>query len=188
LLEDQYAVGDVIAVGSVAGLVEHMNLRITQLRNGEGRLITIPNGTISTVENLSKNWSRVDFAIKVAYSNHPDYALAVIREVAQRLYAEWVDKIIDPPEVLGIDEMDHAGILIRIWIKTKPLQQWSVGREFRRRLKLALDEHGVAIAVPQEMILVKDSDSVPGLNDDEDDRAAQPAASMRLSISEAKTH
>lgn len=158
LLEDQYAVGDVIIVGQVAGLVENMNLRITQLRDNEGRLISIPNSTITVVQNLSKDWSRVDVAIDVAYATDPDHALAVIRQVAEEMYSDrdWQAKMPAPPEVLGIDEIDHGGLLIRIWIKTQPLQQWKVGREFRRRLKLALDQEGIAIGTPQQSLRLKD--------------------------------
>jgi small conductance mechanosensitive channel len=159
LLEDQYAVGDVIIVGDVGGLVENMNLRITQLRNGEGRLITLPNSTISVVQNLSKEWARVDCTIDVAYHTDVDRALAVLRELSVEIYSEpeWREKIIDVPEVLGIDEIDHAGILIRTWIKTKPLQHWSVGREFRRRIKTRFDREGIAIGTPQQSVTFKNS-------------------------------
>lgn len=159
LLEDQYAVGDVIMVGEVAGLVENMNLRITQLRNNEGRLITIPNSAIAIVQNLSKDWSRVDIAINVAYGTSPDHALDVICDVAKTMYGdrEWQPKMPEPPEVLGIDELNHTGILIRVWIKTQPLQQWKVAREFRRRLKLALDQAEIAIGSPQQALWFRSS-------------------------------
>ena len=159
LLEDQYAVGDVITVGEVTGLVENMNLRITQLRNNEGRLITIPNSAIAVVQNLSKDWSRVDIAINVAYGTSPDHALDVICEVAETMYSdrEWQPKMPEPPEVLGIDELNHTGILIRVWIKTQPLQQWKVAREFRRRLKLALDQAEIAIGSPQQALWFRSS-------------------------------
>ena len=153
LWEDQYAVGDVIVVGSAAGLVENMNLRITQLRSGEGRLITIPNSAITQVENLTRSWSRVDFTIEVAYDTDIQKALEVINQVAEAMYAEeeWSDRILEPPEVLGVDSVSHAGMLIRVWIKTEPLQQWSVGREFRLRVRIALDQHGIAIGRPQQV-------------------------------------
>ncbi|NES94382.1 MAG: mechanosensitive ion channel family protein [Desertifilum sp. SIO1I2] len=159
LLEDQYAVGDVIAVGTVSGLVENMNLRITQLRNAEGRLITVPNSEIAIVENLSKDWSRVDVAIDVSYGSDVDRALSIIDEVAQKMSKEpvWREKIIDPPQVLGIDQISHMGVLIRVWIKTKPLEQWSVAREYRRRLKIALDQQGIAIGVPQQSLWLPNS-------------------------------
>jgi small-conductance mechanosensitive channel len=161
LLEDQYAVGDVITVGEVSGLVENMNLRITQLRNNEGRLITIPNSAIAVVQNLSKDWSRVDIAIDLAYGTDPDRALEVIRQVGESMYSdrEWRSKMPEAPEVLGIDELDHTGILIRVWLKTQPLQQWKVGREFRRRLKYALDEAGIEIGSPQQALWFRSHDS-----------------------------
>lgn len=159
LFEDQYAVGDVIVVDSVSGFVENMNLRITQLRNNEGRLITIPNSTISVVQNLSKDWSRVDLAIELAYGTNPDHALEVIRHLCEAMYNDtaWSSKMPEPPEVLGIDEINHVGILIRVWLKTLPLQQWAVAREFRRRLTLALDMAGLTVGVPQQSLLFRSS-------------------------------
>jgi moderate conductance mechanosensitive channel len=159
LFEDQYAVGDVINVGEVSGFVENMNLRITQLRDSEGQLISVPNSAISIVRNLSKDWSRVDLAIDLAYGTNPDHALAVIRQLAQDLYLDptWRAKMPEPPEVLGIDEVDHTGLLIRVWIKTLPLQQWKVAREFRRRLAYVLEQEGLAIGVPQQSLYFKSS-------------------------------
>ncbi|MGJ3252953.1 MAG: mechanosensitive ion channel family protein [Elainellaceae cyanobacterium] len=152
LWEDQYAVGDVIAIGTTVGLVENMNLRITQIRNAEGRLITIPNGAISQVENLTRSWSRVDFAIEVAYDTDIKRAIAILTDVAQEMYnsPDWHDRILEMPDVLGVDQMTHAGILIRVWIKTQPLQQWSVGREFRLRVRLAFEREGIEIGIPQQ--------------------------------------
>ena len=151
LLEDQFAVGDVIAIGSMSGLVEEMNLRSTRLRNPEGELITIPNGNIAEVRNLTRLWSRVDFTIEVAYDNDPDRVLTLLNNIAQELYRspEWRDKMPDPPEVLGIEQLSHAGILVRVWIKTAPLQQWVVGREYRLRVRRAFEAHGIAIGKPQ---------------------------------------
>ncbi len=159
LFEDQYAIGDVILVEDVGGLVENMNLRITQLRNGEGQLITIPNGSISIVRNLSKEWARVDLTLEVAYHNNVDRVLQVLQELSLEMYKEpeWQESMIDPPEVLGIDNIDHSGILIRIWIKTKPLQHWKVGREFRRRMKTRLDESEIAIGTPQQSVVFQSS-------------------------------
>jgi small-conductance mechanosensitive channel len=159
LLEDQYAVGDVISVDDVSGLVENMNLRITQLRNNEGQLITIPNSAITVVRNLSKDWSRVDLTINLAYGTDPNRALSAIQAIAQEMEQDpkWQEKILEPPEVLGIDQIDHTGLLIRVWIKTLPLQQWIVAREFRRRLALALEQEGLAIGVPQQSLRLRNS-------------------------------
>lgn len=150
LLEDQYAVGDVIQIGVVRGLVEHMNLRMTQLRNTEGRLITIPNSAISIVENLSKNWSQVDLAIPLSHTANLDQAIQLIEKTGQEMSHDhdWRYQILQPPEVLGVDEFTSTGVTIRVWIKTQPSQQWKVGREFRLRLKMALDAQGIAMGVP----------------------------------------
>jgi small-conductance mechanosensitive channel len=147
ILEDQYAVGDVIMVGELRGLVENMNLRITQIRNNEGQLITIPNSSIAIVRNLSKDWARVDLAVRITYDTNPDRALEILKKLAEEIYQEntWRAKIIEPPEVLGIDDLQQSGMLIRIWIKTQPLQQWVVAREFRRRLKLRMEQEEITI-------------------------------------------
>lgn len=154
ILEDQYAVGDVINVANVGGLVENMNLRITQLRDAEGRLITIPNSEIKIIANLSSNWSRADLNIPVAYHADVDKALALINNVAQEMTRDehWRKQILDKPEVLGVDDFGSRGVTIRVWIKTQPLKQWEVAREFRRRLKGALDEAGISIPLPQQEV------------------------------------
>lgn len=154
LWTDQYAVGDVVQIGGVAGFVEHMNLYLTQLRGAEGRLITIPNGSFDVVQNLTKEWSRVDFLIEIAYDADPRKALDVIREVSEQMRSEpeWQDKIIEPALILGVDNISHQGILIQVWIKTAPIQQWAVGREFRLRIKPAFDREGIAIGIPQQSL------------------------------------
>jgi moderate conductance mechanosensitive channel len=154
ILEDQYAVGDVINVGDVSGLVETMNLRITQLRDAEGRLITIPNSEVKIVANLSSNWSRADLAIPIAYHSDMEKALELMGKVAEQMSQDplWREQILDKPEVLGVDDFGNRGVIIRVWIKTQPLQQWNIAREFRRRLKTALDEAGISIPMPQQEV------------------------------------
>lgn len=154
ILEDQYAVGDVITVGDVGGLVEKMNLRITQLRDAEGRLITVPNSEIKVVANLSSSWSRADLAIPVNYQIDINKPLELIKEVAQEMLRDrkWRENILDQPEILGVDDFGDRGVIIRVWIKTQPLKQWEVAREFRRRLKVAFDEAGMPIPLPQQAI------------------------------------
>jgi len=154
ILEDQYAVGDVIVVGALGGFVENMNLRITQIRNNEGQLITIPNSAIEIVQNLSKDWARVDLTIEVSYDNDPDRVLSVLQKLSQEIYSEspWRNKILELPEVLGIDDLQHSGMLIRIWIKTAPLQQWAIAREFRRRLKIVMQQQEIEIGIPRQSL------------------------------------
>lgn len=147
LMEDQFAVGDVIQIGDKSGLVENLNLRVTQLRNSKGELITIPNSNITNVSNLTRLWSRIDLAIVVAYENDPIQVLDVLRQVSKQLYSEseWRDRLPEPPEILGIDDLSHTGMLVRVWIKTAPMEQWSVGREFRLRVRQALAAHNIQL-------------------------------------------
>ncbi|MFM7425098.1 MAG: mechanosensitive ion channel family protein, partial [Elainella sp.] len=165
LSEDQYGIGDFITVGTVTGLVENMNLRITQVRNAEGRLITIPNSLIAQVENLTRLWSRVDFTVEVAYDADLKEALALLDQVGQQLYSEpeWQPLLLKPPEVLGIEHLSHAGAQIRIWLQTQPLQQWKVGREFRLRVWQALTDHQIAIGMPQQILRSGPEDLLPEL-------------------------
>ncbi|KAB8314713.1 mechanosensitive ion channel family protein [Tolypothrix campylonemoides VB511288] len=158
IVEDQYALGDVINVGDVGGLVENLNLRMTQLRDAEGRLITIPNSEIKIVANLSSRWSRADLTIPVAYQTDIDQALKLIETVALEMDQDpkWQNPILETPQVLGIDNFGDRGLIIRVWIKTQPLKQWDVAREYRRRLKVAFDKAGVSIPLPQQSIWVND--------------------------------
>ncbi|MFZ4640401.1 MAG: mechanosensitive ion channel family protein [Nodosilinea sp.] len=151
LLEDQYAIGDLVSTGTTSGIVENLNLRITQIRGEDGRLITLPNSLITQVANLSRNWSRAIITIDVAYDTDVDRALAVVKKTAQTMAQDptWQAGIIDPVENLGVNEVTHAGLTLLIWIRTQPLKQHGVAREFRRRLRLALEVEGIGIGVPQ---------------------------------------
>ena len=154
IFEDQYAVGDVINVNDVGGMVENLNLRMTQLRDGQGRLITIPNSEIRTVANLSSQWSRAEIDIPIAYQANIDEAIALIGRVAREMDDEsaWQDLIIEPPEVLGVDNFSDRGSVVRIWIKTEPLKQWVVAREFRRRLQKTFEQHGIPLPLSYQKI------------------------------------
>jgi len=160
ILEDQYAVGDVVGLGDATGVVEAINLRITQLRDTEGRLITVPNSEIRTVTNYTSNWSQVDLKIPIAYHADVEKAIHLIEEVSDSMMQDpdWQPNILEKPALLGVDEFSNQGVIIRIWIKTKPLQQWPIGREYRRRVKLACDKAGIDLALPQQQIWVSSQD------------------------------
>ena len=153
--DDRYGVGDIVDIGEVSGLVENINLRITQLRDAEGRLITVPNSAVDIVANRSSQWSRADISIPVAYQSDIDKAIAVVHQVAEAMAedSQWQEQIWEFPNILGVDQFSDRGVMIRVWIKTEPLKQWDVAREFRRRVKIALDRAGVSIPVPQQQIL-----------------------------------
>ncbi|MGB3513934.1 MAG: mechanosensitive ion channel family protein [Microcoleaceae cyanobacterium] len=156
-LNDSYAVGDVVSIGGEAGFVEKMNLYMTALRGGDGELIMINHRSITTVKNLTKDWSRVNFTIEIAYDADIKTAMETIQAVAETMQnqVEWQDSFIEPAALLGVDEVSHSGILIRVWIKTPPLKQWALGREFRLRVKEAFDREGIAIGVPQRSLSVQ---------------------------------
>lgn len=167
LCTDRYAIGDVIDVGGgMSGTVEDINLFITSLRNLDGQLIAIPNSKISSVINNTKYWSRVNFTIRIAWDQDIDKAIAVITDVAHEMKQEpeWGEKILEPAEMLGVDEVSHEGILLHLIIKTQPKEQWITGREFRRRVKQALDEAKISLGIPYHQISVihsqKDSEQI----------------------------
>ncbi|MEX1315768.1 MAG: mechanosensitive ion channel family protein [Synechococcaceae cyanobacterium] len=154
LAADRFAIGDSIVVNGHAGLVEGMNLVQTELRGGEGEVVTIPNGLIRDSINRSKDWARVNFEIDVAWSSDLNTACHVLERVAAELAKDprWQDQILEPPVLLGVDRLDQSGMRLRLWIKTQPLKQWGVARELRRRLKPAFDAAGIRPGVPQQVI------------------------------------
>ncbi|NJK55757.1 MAG: mechanosensitive ion channel family protein [Pleurocapsa sp. SU_5_0] len=158
VLEDQYGIGDVIDTGTWSGVVEGLNLRITQLRNSEGKLITIPNSQIGAVANLTKSWSRVDLNVPIDYETDTLTAIKIIETTAVEMSRDpqWRWQIIEAPKVMGVDDFSDRGLIIKIWIKTQPAKQWMVGREFRLRLKLAFDRAGISISVPLQYFVVRD--------------------------------
>jgi small conductance mechanosensitive channel len=154
LASDRFAIGDSIAVDDHAGLVEAMNLVHTQLRGGEGQVVTIPNGMIKVIENRSKDWARVNFEIDIAWRSDLERACAVLLEVAAALAEDphWKDQIVEPPTLLGVERLEQSGVRLKLWIRTLPLKQWGVAREFRHRLKRALDAAGIEPGVPQQVL------------------------------------
>lgn len=154
---DRFAIGDVVTIPPHGGFVENMNLFNTQLRGIDGQLTSLPNGQIRAVENLTKDWSRVNFLVEVAADEDLRAVLELIRQVAEgmRHDPDWADSILSPPEVLGVDELRQSGCLIRVWIQTLPLAQWPVGREFRLRVKEAFDREGIRLGLPRQELLVE---------------------------------
>ena len=154
LLEDQYGVGDVVRVNSkdgLAGSVEHLNLRVTVLRDLEGTAHIIPNGQILTVSVLSKDWARVVADIDVPHDLKLDTALELIGGVAQTLHDDpiWTEKFLEQPEVLGVQALGAVGVTIRTLMKVQPKEQWGLAREFKKRIKNAFDAAGLRIPMPQ---------------------------------------
>ncbi|MFQ5875031.1 MAG: mechanosensitive ion channel family protein, partial [Dehalococcoidia bacterium] len=154
LLENRYRVGDVIRAAGVAGRVESITLRVTTLRDLEGRVHVIPNGQIETLTNFTKDWSRALLDIGVAYKEDVDEVMAVLREVSEELRQDegFKEFIVEPLTILGVEAFGDSEVTIRMFFTTQPLKQWDVAREFRRRVKKAFDEQGIEIPFPHRTI------------------------------------
>jgi small conductance mechanosensitive channel len=149
ILEDQYGVGDVIDTGEAIGTVEEVSLRVTRLRDGQGVVWYIRNGEIIRIGNKSQGWSTAMVDIPVAYSENLDKVIPLIRTVVHELdgSAEWQDRLLDEPQVVGVESMTGSVVTIRVITKTAPEQQYGVSREIRERVKVAFDAHGVKVPV-----------------------------------------
>lgn len=154
LLENQVSKGDVAAINGTGGVVEAINLRTIVLRDATGTVHVFPNGTITTLSNMTKDWSAMVFDIGVAYKEDTDRVADVMMEVAEDLRSdeEYSGKILEPMEIMGVDAFSDSAVVIKARIKTKPIRQWSVGREYRRRLKKAFDEKGIEIPFPHRTL------------------------------------
>ena len=154
LLENQYRVGDVIRAAGVSGQVEDMNLRITVLRDLEGVAHFIPNGEIKVVSNLAKEWSRAVVNVGVAYKENLDRVVAVLNTVGQELSQDPIfgQGILEPPQVLGVENFGDSQVTLRIVTKTRPLKQWETARELRKRIKAAFDREGIEMPFPHRVV------------------------------------
>lgn len=154
ILENQVRLGDVAIINGTGGLVEKIELRTVTLRDFSGVVHIIQNGKIDTLSNMTKEWSAMVFDIGVAYKENTDTVMEVIREVGNQLREDEVygPKIIEPIEVFGVDKFGDSAVVIRARIKTRPIEQWNVGREFRRRLKYAFDERNIEIPFPHTTV------------------------------------
>lgn len=155
ILEDQYAEGDVVNVAGKSGLVEEISLRKTVLRDLDGIEHHIPNGEIKVASNYTKDFSRVNLNLSVAYETDLEKAMNVINQVGQKMAEDekWQDVITDPPHTLGVDKFGDYAIEIKVLGETKPLKQWDVMREFRKRIKVAFDKNNIEIPYPKRVSL-----------------------------------
>jgi small conductance mechanosensitive channel len=174
LVEDQFGVGDVINVGEASGVVEALSLRTTRLRSVDGTLWHVPNGEIRRVGNMSQEWSRALLDIEVAYATDLAWAQDIIKATADEMWrADEVfgPSILEEPEVWGVESLGANGIVIRLVVKTVPLDQWKVMRALRQRIKAAFDAEGIEIPFPQQTVWVRGSGLAPFETGDADDAA-----------------
>lgn len=151
LLEDQIRIGDVVKVGDKGGLVENLSLRVLTLRDFDGSLHLIPHGAITTVTNMTRDFSYYVIDVGVAYHEDVDEVMALLKEVGAELRRDpdFTLDILDDLEVVGIDDFATSQVTIKMRMKTLPIKQWRVGRELRRRIKRAFDAQGIEIPFPQ---------------------------------------
>ena len=151
MLENQYRVGDVIDIAGIGGKVEDITLRKTILRDIDGVVHHVPNGEIKVASNKSQEFSRVHLKIGVAYKEDIDRVSAVLNQVCKEMAEdeEWKQKITKTPEVVGVDDLADSAVIIKVLGETLPLEQWSVARELRKRIKIAFDQQGIEIPFPQ---------------------------------------
>lgn len=147
LFENQFGVGDVIRTAGVSGTVEKMTLRIVVLRDIEGAMHVIPNGSITTVSNLTRAFSRAVVEVGVGYEEDADRVIDVLREIAAEFWkdSDWQPLLTEEPTVPGIEAFGEAFLRVRMLATTIPLKQWEVARELRRRIKRRFDAEGIVI-------------------------------------------
>jgi small conductance mechanosensitive channel len=160
LLEGQYKLDDVITIGDVTGVVEHMTMRMTVLRDLEGRAHFIPNGQIARVTNRTHEWSRAVFDIRVSYKEDVDRVMGILMQLARELRKdpEFESSVVGEPQMLGVDKLDESAIVVKFMIKTQPTKMWPVRRELLRRIKNKFDELGILIPPPHRIKLEREDD------------------------------
>jgi small conductance mechanosensitive channel len=155
IVENQFGKGDIVDLNGIVGEVVDVNLRRTVLRDLDGTVHSIPHSVPQTTSNLTRSFSRINMNVGVSYSEDLDHVYEVIRRTGRELTQdpEWKDKVISPPEVLGLDVFGESSLEIRIVGDTAPMQQWAVAREFRKRLKEAFDREGIEIPYPHRTLV-----------------------------------
>ena len=156
VMENQVRVGDVAIVNGTGGLVESITFRTIVLRDLAGVVHVFPNGTISTLANMTKEWSAYVIAVGVAYKEDTDRVVEVMKKVDEDLRSDpnYGNVILGPIEVFGVDDFKESEVTIKARLRTQPIQQWMVGREYRRRLKKAFDAQGIEIPFPHRSLYV----------------------------------
>ncbi len=175
LLEDQIRIGDVAIINGTGGAVERIELRTITLRDLSGVVHIFQNGKISSLSNMTKDWSAMVFEIGVAYKENVEEVIKVIEQVAGEMEIEepYKANILEPIEVMGLDKFGDSAVVIKARFKTKAGQQWTVGREYRKRLKVAFDAKNIEIPFPHTTIYWGDQIDPLKLTMDKDVKAKQ---------------
>ena len=155
IFENQYRIGDVVKVGEVAGLVEDLSLRRTVLRDLDGVVHSVPNGDVRVASNFTREWSRVNLNVGVAYGEDVDHVMEVMNRVGRELAEDpaWAPLILTPPQALGVDYLSDTAVEIKMLGDTRPIRQWEVMGELRKRLKEAFDREDIKIRASQQGLI-----------------------------------
>lgn len=158
MIEDQYGVGDAVDLGEAVGTVENVGLRVTRVRDVDGTVWYVRNGEILRVGNQSQNWARTVLDIAVSYTEDLARVREVLAEVAHSLWEDedYKDIIIEEPEVWGVQNLAPEAVIVRVTLKTAPMQQWLVAREMRERIKARFDHEGIDLPLPQRIVWQRD--------------------------------
>ncbi len=178
ILEDQYGVGDVIDIGEATGSVEAVGLRVTRLRDVNGTVWYVRNGEVSRVGNMSQNWSRTVLDIPVAYGEDLGRIRGILKDTAHVLYEDpdYRSIILEEPEVWGVERWDPDSIVVRVVLKTAPLEQWNVARELRERIKDRFDELNIEIPFPQRVVWMRQGEPLVDPEGSPDGTGTDPVA------------
>lgn len=160
IAEDIVAVGDIVRIGDSGGLVEEMTVRTIRLRDFDGTLHVFPYSEAQVIHNLTKTFSCYVFNLQISYGSDIDRALQIMEAVGAEMLKDpdYADKILEPLEVVGVDALGDSGVVLKARIKTAPIQQWTVGREYNRRIKLAFDAEGIEIPFPHVKLVLPGQD------------------------------
>jgi small-conductance mechanosensitive channel len=169
IIEDQYVVGETVRVGTVVGRVEHLTLRRTVIRDLQGAVVTIPNGEISQVANLSRDWGQVFVDVVIAADGPSDEAIAALERVSGELRNDpaWSPVLVDGPRLLGIESFGAAGSTLRLQLRAVPGRQDDAARELRRRIQNRFEQDRIRWGCVQRVAIVNEKglpEPLPGLN------------------------
>jgi len=160
LVENQYAIGDVVRLAGVTGTVEDFTLRRTTVRDIDGVVHTVPNGEVKVASNLTRVWSRINEDVTVAYGTDIDKAIEVVDAIGKEMTADpvWKRRILEAPRVERVEALAEYGVTLKILGSVRASEQWAAGGEFRKRLLAGLQANGIEIPRPQRVILSRDPD------------------------------
>lgn len=168
LAERQYDIGDVVEVGGATGVVESIGIRTTILRGLDASRYVVPNGEVRVSTNMTRDFSRYLLDLPIPYDVDPQKAIDIVKATGEQMRSEpgWADEISGPVEVLGVEDYAESAVTIRLYVPCKPGRQWAAGREFRRRLKEALDAEGISIPFPHRELIFRQGSAVGTTDDD----------------------